>query len=44
MVGAWPEPRTRRVLRLVHNAHPLNLSGESILKLKPKLTREIDPA
>jgi DNA replication protein DnaC len=30
--------------RLVHNAHPLNLSGESIRKLKPKLTREIDPA
>jgi DNA replication protein DnaC len=30
--------------RLVHNAHPLNLSGESIRKLKPKLTREIDQA
>lgn len=29
--------------RLVHHAHPLNLVGESLRKLKPKLTREIDP-
>jgi DNA replication protein DnaC len=28
--------------RLVHHAHPLNLVGESLRKLKPKLTREID--
>lgn len=28
--------------RLVHHAHPLNLVGESLRKLKPKLTRDID--
>jgi len=29
--------------RLVHNAHPLNLTGDSLRKLKPKLTIAIDP-
>jgi DNA replication protein DnaC len=29
--------------RLVHHAHQLNLEGESLRKLKPKLTREGDP-
>ena len=29
--------------RLVHHAHHLNLAGESLRKLKPKLTEELDP-
>jgi DNA replication protein DnaC len=29
--------------RLVHHAHQLNLAGDSLRKLKPKLTREFDP-
>ena len=29
--------------RLVHHAHLLNLAGESLRKLKPKLTKEPDP-
>lgn len=28
--------------RLVHHAHQLNLAGESLRKLRPKLTKEID--
>jgi len=28
--------------RLVHNAHPLNLAGESLRKLRPKLTQQAD--
>ncbi|MGB8144557.1 MAG: ATP-binding protein, partial [Chromatiaceae bacterium] len=30
--------------RLVHHAHPLNLAGESLRKLQPKLTEEPTPA
>jgi DNA replication protein DnaC len=29
--------------RLVHHAHSLNLAGESLRRLKPKLTKETDP-
>ena len=29
--------------RLVHQAHHLNLAGESLRKLKPKLTEELNP-
>lgn len=29
--------------RLVHHAHPITLVGESLRKLKPKLTKEFDP-
>jgi DNA replication protein DnaC len=29
--------------RLVHHAHQLNLAGESLRKLKPKLTKETHP-
>lgn len=29
--------------RLVHHAHPLNLAGESLRRMKPKLTKETDP-
>ena len=30
--------------RLVHHAHALNLAGESLRKLKPKLTEELTAA
>ena len=29
--------------RLVHHAHPLNLAGESLRRMKPKLTKEAEP-
>jgi len=29
--------------RLVHHAHSLNLVGESLRRMKPKLTKEPDP-
>jgi len=29
--------------RITHHAHHLNLAGESLRKLKPKLTEELDP-
>jgi len=29
--------------RLVHQAHHLNLAGESLRKLRPKLTEELYP-